>query len=162
MYYTKDNADDISRLFQRVINKKIFFLVLLVFAMYCITVSKIGRGIYTPFKIINILEIESYRTAIRAFGIGFLMLLTLYSKPLQRLLSAKPLVLIGRTSAYVYGFHWPVILSIGCWLFEMLWGKITFEGLLCVVAVASIVFSIGFALMWNAFYTGLKAKYVAG
>lgn len=76
------------------------------------TVQPDGIGIYWILK-----PIIKYAPACRGAGISMLLLLLLKKARIQRKLENRLLMNIGKLSPYIYMFHWPILLSLGCFLY---------------------------------------------
>lgn len=89
--------------------------VLMIAGIYLVCINRSVTGIWTPLRIIP-------RRVLLCRSIGnALCVMCIHENRLLRLVfSAKPLQLLGRISAYVYAFHWPIILSLGCGMYILL------------------------------------------
>lgn len=75
---------------------------------------------------------------IRSVGIAGMILEISLSKALARMMTVGPLVWIGRLSSYVYIFHWPIFLSLGCGLY--IWLRDSLEYRILIVLILVICF----------------------
>lgn len=93
-------------------NQYIFEVIYILLAIYFMTVQPDGIGIYWILK-----PIIKYAPACRGAGISMLLLLLLKRAGMQRKLENRLLMNIGKLSPYIYMFHWPILLSLGCFLY---------------------------------------------
>ncbi|MBR2696515.1 MAG: hypothetical protein IKE48_03310, partial [Parasporobacterium sp.] len=66
--------------------------------------------------------------------------------------SFRPLSFIGKYSGYIYAFHWPVIISLGCGMFLLLTGRIPGWLLLSLIFIFVIAIPIGLGYSCKVFY----------
>ena len=68
---------------------------------------------------------------------------------MKSFLSSRPFSFLGRISAYIYAFHWPVILSAECGMFVLLNGVIGYGGNILIVSTVSCLITFLMALIWS-------------
>ena len=102
------------------------------------------------------MHVESYRTIVRAFGVGVIVLLTLKSSAAQKIMNIRQLQFVGRHSAYIYGFHWTIILSIGCFMCMHMWNRVDFRLMMTLISIACIVITVAISYIYVKTYTKIK------
>lgn len=140
----------------KMLDRKTLYTVILILGFYCATVSVLGRGIYTPFKIFNYIHVESYRTIVRTFGVGVIVLLTLKSSVVQKIMDIRPLQFVGTYSAYIYGFHWTIILSIGCFMCMHMWNRVDFRIMMALISMVCVVITVAVSYIYVKTYKKIR------
>lgn len=123
--------------------KKQKWLLWLVFLLGVYLSSYPSAGTHlegTIYGIIPIVMVVPYHLAgalLLVFGVVCL-------EPLQKFFGLPIFVKLGEISYSLYLVHFPVIATFGCWMFEMLYGKITYnlQVLLTFVATTALVMVI--------------------
>ncbi|MBE5838014.1 acyltransferase family protein [Butyrivibrio sp.] len=128
--------------------------LLLFIALYIMTYQDEATGIYTPLRFLI-----SFAPVIRALGVAvFIFWCEIYGERAIKILSkTKLMIFLGNISAYIYSYHWPIILSVGCWLFGLLYelGR----GLrTALITMACTILSIVMAYLTNVLFISLKKK----
>lgn len=80
-----------------------------------------------------------------AVGGIIIFFVVIYSSMLQRLLTLKPLLYLGRLSFSIYLLHWPVLLSFGCGLYLLIGNRSTAATWVVFVAGAVVTGTIAVA-----------------
>lgn len=156
IYHNRKSDDALSCFVWKMLDRKRLYTVILILGFYCATVSVLGRGIYTPFKIFNYIHVESYRTIVRAFGVGVIVLLTLKSSVAQKIMNIRPLQFVGTYSAYIYGFHWTIILSIGCFMCMHMWKKVDFRIMMALISIVCVVVTVAVSYIYDKTYKKIR------
>ena len=112
-------------------------------------------GIWKPIQYIP--WIKEYPEMLRTAGIALIIPVIVKTLLLQKLLSFRPLIWLGRISAYTYAFHWPVILSVGCGVYLLLSDYLNYYAV--VLIASAVVFII--TLLSAHFFTLLVPKVVS-
>lgn len=130
----KDSGYDIISRIVRLIDKcKVVKVLLLLVGIYLACCNLQRVGMYSIFRIIPQAAI------VRVSGISLFMLATMLLDGVKKILSTEWLVRLGKLSAYIYIFHWPIILSLGCGLFVAFYGKISYYVLIGLITMATLV-----------------------
>lgn len=116
--------------------------VVMAAGLYLLCINMSVSGMWAPLAIIP----ESTLIC-RSVGCGLCVMCIHSSGLLRSVFSLKPLQLLGRMSAYIYAFHWPIILSLGCGIYIAL-KDIPYSCAVFVVSAAVIIttclFSFGY------------------
>lgn len=102
-------------------------------ALYLACINTNCTGLWDVFY-----PLINYSGLLRGVGVTVLVMLVATSPRCQRFFGAKPLVGLGRLSAYTYAFHWPIILSLGCWLYLALYTRLAYLPMIAVISVVCI------------------------
>lgn len=106
--------------------------------LYFMTVPQEYAGIH---DILN--DIPGSANVWRAIGVSIVMGIILYSPLLQHFLENKFILFLGKISFELYALHWPVILSLGSFVYLRELKKSGYTGALCetlcVVLTSSVV-----------------------
>ncbi len=116
------------------------WLFVLILGIYLASINRWWTGIWSWIK-----NIFPHQSTIRAMGIGLCLISIRKISLLKHILSNKYFVWLGKISPFIYAFHWPIILSLGCFLFvcgytNMGYIELT-VGILCICLLATIVVS---------------------
>lgn len=133
VYRNQDVGTDVISIVVRFIDKYTGIKILLfIIGFYLACCNLQGVGIYGWLSGISWLPI------IRAMGIAVFVFAIMLLPSIQRVLSKKWMIKLGGISAYIYIFHWPIILSLGCGMFVMLYDKISYYLLASIIALISL------------------------
>lgn|GEM_PF-4202091 len=104
-------------------------------------------------------------TVIRAAGVTIILYIVITSTTLKKIFSLKFFVWLGNLSAYIYIFHWPVILSLGCFMYVALYKYIEYYRLVALISVSCILATITISRLYllllpkfNSLYGWAKSK----
>lgn len=125
-------------------------LVLLIVGLYFATINMQATGIWSPFHFL-----ARFASQLRVWGICLCLLILLTTPRLQRLFSGKLLGKLGEMSRYIYIFHWPIILSLGCFAYFCLYHTADRAILLLTAAAVSITGTLVFSLFYSKLETAL-------
>lgn len=109
-------------------------LLIFTVGMYFASINQSLTGLWKPFAY---LPQGLGATIVRAFGISICLIYVARNEKMKRIFSFRPLVCLGKISPYIYAFHWPLILSIGCGLYLYLFNKL--DRNYCVILVSTVV-----------------------
>lgn len=88
-------------------------ITLFIIGIYFFTVQNDTIGIYKVMA-----PLKAYLPSVRSIGMGILLVGTECCSELKdKISNMKLLQFLGNYSAYIYGFHWPILLSLGCWIY---------------------------------------------
>ncbi|MBQ6160876.1 MAG: acyltransferase [Oscillospiraceae bacterium] len=127
-------------------------LLLLAAGFYFAAINMNVTGIWYPLHFLSQLSAQ-----FRIWGVCLCLFVLMLSPMLQKMLSARFLVKLGKLSRFIFIFHWPMILSVGCWLFIRLYSTLSRGLLLVVAAGASILGTVLFSLLYSHFEAFLSA-----
>ena len=132
-------ADDswLGKCVRWILSKRILIVVLGILGVYLACINQTMTGIWSPIRHLPGF-ISNHGGMIQAAGIGLCLICICEFAFLQKILSMKPLKWLGKISAYTYGFHWPITLSLGCGLYLLL-AKTTLPYSLIVVIISIAV-----------------------
>ena len=84
----------------------------------------------------------------RAFGIALCLTCMEAIPALKKPFTLKIFRFLGKISAYVYIFHWPIILSLGCGLYLLL-QDVPYELAVSLITVAVVAVSCGVGFLYG-------------
>lgn len=118
----------------------------LVLALYFFTINFTNSGIYAPMK----LPATRFNLGgpLRAFGFSVLLLYVIRNEKAKGILACRPLRFLGELSPFVYGFHWPVILSAGCGLYVLLHDTVSYGTAVAVIFFAVVAVTLVLARLY--------------
>lgn len=120
---------------------KVLILLSFLIGVYLACTSRDLLGVYKPLSYIP--GLMSALGAIRGFGIALCLLcLEGHLSLLRRFFSLKFFTWLGRISAYTYAFHWPIIISLGCWIFIKLDGSLPRLAVLATITAIVIIVTL--------------------
>lgn len=123
LYFEKDERAPKKLVIERISRSKIMLLFLFLSGVYLACTSGDLIGIYRPLNFVP--GIMNGLGVVRSFGVAVcLYCIEGHYYLLRRFFSLKLFTWLGRISAYTYAFHWPIIISLGCWLFIKLDGSL--------------------------------------
>ena len=96
-----------------------------------------------------LLPIQMGNTIIRAGGVAMLLFVVLNSIRLQKLFDRKILRFIGKYSAYIYAFHWPILLSLGCYIYVSGYKYINYNVLCIVILISCIILTVVLSTLYS-------------
>ena len=79
-------------------------------------------------------------------------------EPLQKFFGWKPFVKLGDISYSLYLVHFPGIATFGCWMFEMLYGKISYNLLVLLTFAATTALVIVISVLFKNYVEPLGKK----
>lgn len=108
-------------------------ITLFIIGIYFFTVQNDTIGIYKVMA-----SLKAYLPSIRSIGMGMLLVGTECCSELKdKISNMKVLRFFGNYSAYIYGFHWPILLSLGCWIYLEI-GALNIDRNFKILIVASV------------------------
>ncbi len=124
------------------------WLLWLVFAVGFYLSSYPSAGAHlegTIYEIIPIVMVVPFHL------VGALMLVAaiVCLEPLQKLFGWKGFVKLGDISYSLYLVHFPVIATLGCGLFLLLWGKLSYHLLVLLVFIVTTAATIGISVLFR-------------
>lgn len=144
--YTQDVPTLFSKYYDKVIRKKWFIGLVALVGLYCACCPMYFASIYRFWGNIPLLTPD----LIRAVGVACLIYAILFWPRIQSVLSAKPLLWLGKISYAVYAFHWPLMLTLQAWLFGTLIRTLPYDqaALLAFGLTVPVIFLLAW-LMWR-------------
>lgn len=149
----KDNGDILSNVVSYIEKHWIIKFSIFVIGFYLACCNMQLSGMYAIFSTIG------YGTIIRAIGIALCVFVLFISPKMQNILAMKPLVKLGEISAYIYAFHWQIILSVGCALFLMLYKRISYDESVIICSIVCIIMTILVAYLYRTCQKFVKRYY---
>lgn len=116
---------------------KVAILILWIVGVYFMCCNYSFTGIWAPLQPLNINSVT-----IRGIGCALVFYNFRKNHIICRALSQDYLVFLGKLSAYTYAFHWPIILSVGSYIYVHLWNKSNAITASIIVFTACIVLSL--------------------
>ena len=129
-----DSNEDIC-IVRKVTENKLMKLACWIISIYfaCIGRSPFS-GIYSWLNRLSVLE-----SIVRAAGISGILFLCLTSKNVQSKLDNSFFEFIGKISSYIYVLHWPILLSLGCYIFYECINFVSYNLLIIIVLLACLL-----------------------
>ena len=137
--------------------KKQKWLLWLVFAAGFYLSSYPSAGAHlegTIYGIIPIVMVVPFHLA----GALLLVAAVVCLEPLQKLFGWKGFVKLGDISYSLYLVHFPVIATLGCGLFEVLYGKMNYHLAVTVVFVVTTLVTLGVSVVFKKYIEPLGKK----
>lgn len=122
---------------------KHLYPVMMIVGLYLVDINWAISGIWAPLSII-----PGITLICRSIGCAMCVICIHGSRLLRSIFSAKPLQFLGRISAYIYAFHWPIILSIGCGIYIAL-KDIPYYYAVVIISVTVIITTCLFSFVYT-------------
>ena len=78
--------------------------------------------------------------------------------PLQKFFGWKGFVKLGEISYSLYLVHFPVIATLGCWLFQLLYGKLSYDLAVFAVFVVTTIVVVGVSVLFRKYIEPLGKR----
>lgn len=149
---------NVDNVFDRVLiyikSSRIIMVLLLILGIYLASVGRDMLGIYKPISFIPV--INEQLGVLRSFGVA-LCLFCIENKFhfIQHFLSFRFFTWLGGISAYIYAFHWPIIVSLGSYTYLKLDGYLS---RLTIITIITIIVLLSTLLI--AYYYTLLDSYL--
>ena len=137
--------DIISKIVLYVEYSNVIKCLLLLLGLYLACCNMYLTGVYSIFK-----HIFPVGSVIRSAGISLCVLIFFLSPRIQSYFSTKQLVSLGEVSAYVYAFHWQIILSLGCGMFILFSNRVDYTICVILISISCLTVSILLAFCYKA------------
>lgn len=137
IYRLDTDKSILGRLINKCLTNKPLCVLALLIGTYFATINLSLSGIWAPLA-----KLPIGSGLFRVGGITITLVCICRMKGLQRLLSVRLFRWLGSVSAFTYAFHWPIILSWGCGLFVLLYGKVDYAVLVALITVSVLLLSI--------------------
>ncbi len=93
---------------------------------------------------------------IRAMGVAIVLYCILLSDRIKKVLSKKILTRLGKVSTYIYSFHWPIILSMGCYIYSRIF--VVSDGMQVFSALVTLSICLCITLLVATIYSDVVRK----
>lgn len=103
----------LDKFYSKFLESKIFLFFCYIIGIYFSCCTMFPSTLYLWWFNIPIIN----KTLLRAAGIAILIFASTQSKAIQKILSLKPLLILGEFSFETYAIHWPLMLSLEAFLF---------------------------------------------
>lgn len=133
-------------------NRKLLLLSAFYLGLYLFTVNRDVSSIWKPLHFLS-------PATIRIIGFSILLFCINESAFLKKLLDNRFLKFLGQISAYIYSFHWHIILSIGCYLFLLL-HDIPYYLVVTIISVVVIIVSIVASYLYSIMVANIKRQFI--
>ena len=141
-YYLDTDNSLFGKIVRKLSYSRISRIILFLIAIYlCCTPSKFV-GWWAPFRSVPAPHF------FRAAGIALFTYLVVLTGPLKKVFSFRPFVWLGSISAYTYIFHWPIILSLGCFIYVKLHATVSYYPLTALIAVVCIFVTLAMSFAY--------------
>lgn len=137
--------------------KKQKWLLWLVFAAGFYLSSYPSAGAHlenTIYGIIPLVMVVPYHLV----GAVMLVAAVVLLEPLQRFFGSKAFVKLGEISYSFYLAHFPVIATVGCGLFQLLYGKMSYHLLVLIVFLVTTALTAGISILGKKYIEPLSEK----
>lgn len=84
---------------------------------------------------------------IRGTGMALVVYAVLYTPAIQKILSNRVFKGLGKISFSVYAFHWPIMLTLQTWLFDLFYSKMSYDA----AAVLAFVITLPMIYLFSYF-----------
>lgn len=145
-YYSLAEDDSIlGKLIRWSVELKPVKILVLIVGIYiaCINCTPF-TGVYRWLAIL-----QRANPVIRAFGIAVVLFIIMNSTRLQVCIDSKVMRWFGKLSPYIYAFHWPIILSLGCGMYMKLRSHFSNNLLISLVLLVCIITSTLISYFYN-------------
>lgn len=137
--YSESEDTVIGKVLSFISDKKLIIFGLFVIGVYLFTVNFEMNSIW---KLLNYIPyIGDSSENVRALGFAICFFCIYKSDMAKKILSCRICVFLGKVSAYVYAFHWPIILSLGCGLYILL-QNVSYHLAVAIISVVCISVSV--------------------
>lgn len=154
-----NNNTFIDDILKWIIVKKYRLYILFIIGIYFASINMFTSGVW---KILSYIPAyDSMNIIFRSGGIAIIVFCIHHLKYLNSFLSEKTLVYLGMISRYIYVFHWPIILSLGCLIFIKLYNINYYLSVLIIVLsviITTIIISILYDKLEHRFLLAIKNK----
>lgn len=115
-FYKKIDTTFLSRYYYRIIRNKVCLFVILMIGLYFATVPSEFVGIY------SVLSKIPYMTTGVCHGVGISLIFwyILNNIYVQKILTLKTFLWLGKISPFIYALHWPLMLFFEHYIFQVL------------------------------------------
>ncbi|MBE7091678.1 MAG: acyltransferase [Clostridiales bacterium] len=107
------NETILSKYYNKFLDSKVYIVVCLILGIYLSCCPMFSTPLYS--LLLKIPGVSG--TLIRGIGICLFIIVLLKTKYLQRILSWKPLLVLGKCSFETYALHWPLMMTVEAALF---------------------------------------------
>ena len=144
----KENDDHtvFGRIISFVLKKRICIFFVLIVGIYLLCTNNYLSGIWKPIKILKFLNVTPEVSV--ALGWGLCLLCIDKINLIKKLFAIRPLIFLGKISAYTYAFHWPIILSLGCGMYLILDDMLPYYYCVLLISITVIIVTIIFSFLF--------------
>lgn len=144
--YGKKEDSLIDKVLEKITNKKLFLFILMLFGLYFATINMYTTGFWSIFRIIPVYEASN--NFIRSCGIAIILFCLNYFESIKDILSKKTFTFFGKISPYIYIFHWPIILSLGCFIYIRLY-QIDYFTCVFIITLSVIITTVVISILYK-------------
>ena len=150
---------DVTHTQDKLVNwvKKQKWLLWIVFALGLYLSSYPSAGTHLDGTIYGIIPIVMV-VPFHLMGALLLVAAVVCLEPLQKIFGWKPFVKLGNISYSLYLVHFPVIATLGCVLFEVLYGKMSYHLAVLLVFVVTTAAVLGISVLFRKYIEPLGKK----
>ena len=150
---------DVTHTQDKLVNwvKKQKWLLWIVFALGLYLSSYPSAGTHLDGTIYGIIPIVMV-VPFHLMGALLLVAAVVCLEPLQKFFGWKPFVKLGDISYSLYLVHFPVIATLGCFLFELLYGKMSYHLAVLLVFVVTTAAVLGISVLFRKYIEPLGKK----
>lgn len=145
LYYDLSAQEQKEPAFGRRLCSKPGKWAILLAGIYFASINMDSTGIWSIFH-----PLARFASQIRAFGVCLCLLVLLLSKKGQAALSQGLLVWAGRLSRFIYIFHWPIVLSAGCFVYLRLYKQLARPTVLLAVVLVCILLTLAVSALYES------------
>lgn len=142
----------IDRVIRKAMSNKYVNVVVWIVGLYLACINTSCTGMWSVFTVL-----QNVNPVVRAVGIAICIMQLYRSKKIQKLLSGRVIMKLGKLSPYIYAIHWPIILSLGAYVYIAIYLKTDYANV--IAAVVSIGVTIMLSILYYNCVSVLKLKW---